>query len=398
MIKKGLIAAIIMGTGMASIAQTNIQQVAKEIVSNNLSVQAAGIENQIRVLEDREELIPGDPEIVGAYSWGSPSFIGNKKNLNAHQKFKFPTFYARQRKMNSLSADLYENQLDMEVNRVLYESLDIMLDLACLKEKKAVLNERLARLTQIKLLAVKLFEEGETNRIELEKASLLVDTYQQDLLMIDSEQKVNTRRLSSLNAGNDLEILNARYEDFEKLFADRRRIEALVDNPVAEAAGINKSIAGAGVEMAKTSYLPDWQFGYIHEAIRDENLAGVQFGLSLPLWGKPNKLKKARLHEDLADNHMVLTNLYLQSDWDNLNETARQSFEIKNNLESSLKSMKSKDLLKQLWKLGEISLLDYLLELPFYYEVEDRVIEAEKQYYKAILARNRNHLKGIVLN
>ncbi len=76
---------------------------------------------------------------------------------------------------------------------------------------------------------------------------------------------------------------------------------------------------------------------------------------------------------------------------------AKQSLEIKNNLEASLSSMKAKYLLEESWHSGEISLLDYLKELPFFYSIEDRVIEAEKQYYKSMLNRNRHHLKDLIM-
>jgi len=397
MMKKIILIIIVLGISFNTRAQNITQEAAREIASNNLSVKAMILENQMKMNEDKQKLIPDDPEFGGAYSWGSPSFIGNKTNLRAHQKIKFPSYYARQKRINTLSADLYEKEMETEMNHVLYESLEIIIHIAYLSEKRAVLEERLTRLMQIQEMASRMFEEGETNRIELEKASLMVDTYQQDMLMLKSEEIILHRQLAGLNAGQTLDIQTPKYEDFEKMYARRKAVDALVDNPVAESAAINKQLAEAGVGLAKTSYLPDLQFGYVREAIRDEKLSGMEFGISIPIWGKSNKVKKARLNKDWSDNHETLTHLIVRNDWDNLNEMARQSYEIKGNLETSLNSLKSLELLEKSWQLGEISLLDYLKELPFYYGVEDRVLEAEKQYYKALLSRNRNHLMGIVI-
>ncbi len=396
MMKKFILIIIVLGLGLNTNAQNSVQQTATDIVSNNLIIKALGIENQIKMLEDRKALIPDDPELIGAYLWGSPSFIGKRKNLNAHQRIKFPTYYSQLKKVNDLSTDLYGINLDSEINRVLFESLDLMIDMVHLSGNKEVIRERLVLLRQIHSLAAKMFDAGETNRIELEKASLLVDIYQQDLLMLISEEKIIGRQLVVLNAGQGLDLHALKYSDFEEMYSNRKANSAMVDNPVLELAKINKQLAGANVDFAKTAYLPDLQFGFVRETIRDEKLAGVEFGISIPIWGKSNQVKKARLGRDLSEYNETLTKLLISNDWDNLNEMARQSIEIKGNLESSLNSLKSKELLEESWKQGEISLLDYLKELPFYYGVEDRVIEAERQYYKALLNRNSNHLSQMI--
>ncbi|MBT4412030.1 MAG: TolC family protein, partial [Bacteroidetes bacterium] len=152
------------------------------------------------------------------------------------------------------------------------------------------------------------------------------------------------------------------------------------------------------IKLAKTNLLPDVIVGYTSEAINDEKLAGIQMGISIPLWGKSNLINRAKLKKDLSDKNLALTNQLVQNDWDRYDEMAKQSKEIKNNLEASLNSMKSKYLLEKSWELGEISLLDYLKELPFFYSVEDRTVEAELQYHKSILNKNQHHLLEMIMN
>ena len=392
MTKNIVLLIIVIGIALNANAQNSLQLAASEIVSNSLTLKAMALENQIKILDDRSKIIPSDPEIIGAYLWGSPSYIGERKNLNVHQKLKFPTYYYKQKKFNKLSAEFYGMDLDAEVNKVLFESLDLMIDLVHVSVRQEMIEKRLERLRHIHKMAVGMFESGETNRIELEKASLLVDTYQQDLLMLISEKKILSRQLMVLNGGQELDIRTMEYSDFEELYSNSQDLDVMANNPMVEKANIKKQLAEADIEIAKTAYLPDFQFGFVREAIRDEKLAGVEFGLSIPLWGKANEIKKAKLSSSWSGYGQRLTRLTIKSDWDNLNEMATQSIEIKGNLEASLGSLKSKTLLEESWKLGEISLLDYLKELPFYYGVEDRVIEAEQQYYKSVLNRNRNHL------
>ncbi len=396
MIKKGILIIVILGFGMFSIAQTNIREITKEIVSNNLSIQALALENQMKRFENREELIPDDPEIGYSYLWGSPSFVGNRTDLNANQRLKFPTYYAKRKKLNNLFGDLYAKELEVEINQVIFNTLDILIDLASSSERKALLIERLDRLQQIHELANQKFKAGEANRIEVEKASLLVDTYQQDLLLINSEERILHRRLVSLNSDQPITIQEPDYSDFSVLIGSGDSGDALSGNPAIEAAEINSRVAEADIELARTGFLPDIIVGYSSEAIKGEKLGGVEMGISIPIWGKPNQVNKAKLKKELFDKRLGLTSQIIQNDWDNLDEMARQSLEIRNNLEASLASMKTKELLEKSWQIGEISLLDYLKELPFYYGVEDRVVEAENQYYKSLLNKNKYHLGGML--
>lgn len=387
---------IILGIGLESMSQGIIKEIVSEVVSNNLSIQDLTLQNQIRELEDKGKLIPSDPEIAAAYMWGSPSLIGNKTNINAYQRFKFPTYYMRQKEVNKLSSGLYSDALDLEINQVLFEVLDIMVDLAYLAERKSILAERLDRLIQIHDLANRKFALGETNKVEVEKAGLLVDTYQQDLLMIESEKKILYKRLTGLNADQPMDFQPILFSDFQELFRSAQDRDALYDNPAMGIAEMKARIATADIKVAKTAYLPELQVGYVREAINGEKLAGVEMGISIPLWGKTNHMNMARLSRDLSEQRLIHAGQLIQNEWDQLDEMARQSLEIKTNLEASLSSMNSKDLLEKTWQLGEISLLDYLKELPFYYGVEDRAAEAGKHYYKSLVNRNKYHLKGIM--
>lgn len=397
MMKKGILITIIISHGVLAMAQTNIRQVAKEIVSHNLSIQSLAIENQVHILDNKGDMIPDDPEFIYGYLWGSPSLIGNKTAINANQRFKFPTYYAKKNKANNLSADLYARQMDLEINRVLFETFDIMIDLATLSERKKLLTDRLKSMQKISDLADEKFKAGEANRIEVEKAKLLFDTYNQDLLLINSEEKVLRQRLVRLNSNQPVSASNPKYQDFEALFESGNNNEALKDNPAVEIDEINSQLADIHIGLAKNDLLPDIIIGYASEAINGEKLAGAQMGISVPLWGKPNEIKSARLSKDMYDKRLALHRQILQNDWESYNEIAEQSMEVKNNLQTSLKSMRTKDLLEKSWQLGEISLLDYLKELPFFYSVEDRVQEAEKQYYKSLLNKNKYHLMSLLL-
>ncbi|MBT7092066.1 MAG: TolC family protein, partial [Bacteroidetes bacterium] len=71
--KRGTILLIVLCLGAISMAQNPIKDLTREILSNNLVLQALEIENQVKLLQDKGELYPDDPEISYAHLWGSPA-------------------------------------------------------------------------------------------------------------------------------------------------------------------------------------------------------------------------------------------------------------------------------------------------------------------------------------
>ena len=323
--KRGTILLIVLCLGAISMAQNPIKDLTREILSNNLVLQALEIENQVKLLQDKGELYPDDPEISYAHLWGSPAIIGNKTGLNANQRIKFPTYYSKKKKRNELSADQYTTQLELEINHVIFDALDIMIDLASLSKRKAMLTDRLTRVQQIHDMAERKFQLGEANKIELEKAKLLTDTYRQDFLLLESEERILYLHLQRLNADKAVSVQSLEYEDLATLFSSVNGKQALEGNPVVEIAEMNTLLAEADIKLAKTNLLPDVIVGYTSEAINDEKLAGIQMGISIPLWGKSNLINRAKLKKDLSDKNLALTNQLVQNDWDRYDEMAKQS-------------------------------------------------------------------------
>lgn len=398
MIRKALLIGIILFLGGNMIAQNTIESIAREVVSNNLIIQALSLENQVRSLENKQGLFPEDPELSYGYLWGSPSLIGNRTDLNVTQRIKFPNYYSKKNKLNNLSLASDEKQVEIQTNQVLFELLDLLLDLSYIEKAKLALNERIEGLKQVLDLSEKKTKIGETNRMETEKIQLLLDSYVQDLGLILTEKRILEMQLKKLNGNKALGGGRPSFSDFEFLKNLLPERDSFASSPNYQMAMLNTEKAVSEINLAKNDRLPDLMFGYLSEEINGEKLAGLEMGLSIPIWGKSNKIKQARLQKDMYDKKLLITKQLIQSEWDIYSEKASRSLEIKTNLANSLENMKTKYLLRKSYELGEISLHEYLLELPFFYGVEDRVLEANRMYYKSLLMQNRNWLSNLILN
>ena len=107
-------------------------------------------------------------------------------------------------------------------------------------------------------------------------------------------------------------------------------------------------------------------------------------GISIPLWENKNNVKQARAgvlssEAALEDNKILFFNrlqsLFKQSV--SLQETAQQ-------YRTALTSYSNEPLLRKALDAGEISLLDYLLEVAYYYDAFNNMLETERDYALAV--------------
>lgn len=377
--------------------QTSLQQFSKELIANNLQVQAQDLEIQIHVLQNKASLIPSDPEIRFAHLWGSPSLIGTRKDLSVNQSIRFPSYYGKQRKMNTLSEIQFAKELEATTNELLYEALNELLELSYAEGKNALLNERFTNLSELLRLAQEKQNVGESNQIEIGKLNLLVQNARQDILVLESEKRIVAQKLVKLYNGDFQNVVSVGFSNFKFLERFPDKTDLISGSPQFEWTEINKQKAELSVHLAKINRYPNLVFGYTSEAIAGENLAGAEVGLSIPIWGKSNVVQQAKMTQDLAERELEITRQNMQLDLDNTIEKVHQIKLIRNSLEQSLAEDKTKVLLKKSYELGEISLQDYLLELPFYYSIENRILDLQKQYYNSLLSLNKNILSDILL-
>jgi hypothetical protein len=107
-------------------------------------------------------------------------------------------------------------------------------------------------------------------------------------------------------------------------------------------------------------------------------------GLSVPLWQNKNTVKYAKANtlawQDIeADNKIQqYTQLKIQF------EKAQSLQQTVDEYRQSIQLYKNTDLLKKALDQGEISLLNYLVEISFAYESTDKFLKAENDLNKAL--------------
>lgn len=120
------------------------------------------------------------------------------------------------------------------------------------------------------------------------------------------------------------------------------------------------------------------------EKLAGEHFQGVTVGVSVPLWANKNRIKQSKAAAQTARTVAEDTRMQFYNRLQNLFLKASGLQQSVTTYRSSLDSFNNAVLLKKALDMGEISLLDYLLEMQYYYDAVENALAAEKDFELAL--------------
>jgi outer membrane protein TolC len=130
--------------------------------------------------------------------------------------------------------------------------------------------------------------------------------------------------------------------------------------------------------------LPRASAGYMSENRTGEHFQGVTVGISIPLFENKNTVKYARVKTLAWQNIMADYRVQLYNQLRIQYDKAVALQKTVEDYRQSLRLYQNNSLLKKALDQGEISLLEYLMELTLTYTTTDDYLEAENELNKAI--------------
>jgi outer membrane protein TolC len=119
------------------------------------------------------------------------------------------------------------------------------------------------------------------------------------------------------------------------------------------------------------------------EDVIGQRYQGITTGISIPLWQNKNKVKQAKAEVLAAEENVADSK---QQFYSQLQIQYNRAIGLMANAERYRKTMETANntvLLKKALDIGQISTLDYIIELGLYYDIVNRALEAERDYQKA---------------
>ena len=379
--KKLIISILLISGGVAARAQSGYETVLHQIEANNTTLAALRQQTEAEKLGNRTGLLPVNPEVEFNYLWGSPSVIGNRYDINIKQTFDFPTAYAYRSKIANLQNANAELLYKAERLTVLLAAKQVCIELVYYN---ALAREYAVRLKNAELIAVTYqtkLEQGATNRLEYNKAQLNLTTVQTEIAQIDAARTVLLSELKRLNGGKEIvfatevyptNTLPANFEDWYTTAESK--------SPVLQYVSRQIEIYKQEIKLNRAMGLPRFSAGYMSEKVVGEHFQGVTVGISIPLWENKNRVKQAKeqaqASEAIFEDNKVLFYNHLQTNYIKADALQQNAQKIRH----SLSMYGNEPLLKKALDVGEISLLNYLLEIEYYYDTVNKVLEAERDY------------------
>jgi outer membrane protein TolC len=366
------------------VAQNSINAVLTNIEKNNTTLKALREIGESQKLANKTGISLGNPEIEFNYLWGNPSDIGNRTDINVKQTFDIPTITGMKNKVANQQNNLVEWQYKTDRMNILLEAKLFCIELTYYNALKKELETRLQHAEAIAEGYKKGLESGDVSILEYNKVQLNLSTAQGEISRIDVERNALLSQLKRLNGGMDVVFEDYQFgditlsTDFDEWFA-----QAAQKNPVLAYIEKEIEISKKQVSLSKAMGLPSFSAGYMSEKVVGQQFQGISVGISIPLWQNKNHVKQAKAAVVAAESRQTDSKQQFYSQLQILYDRTKGLKNIATSYHKSLSTVNNTNLLGKALEVGEISLLDYLVEIGFYYNTINQLLEAERDYQKA---------------
>ncbi|MFT3740646.1 MAG: TolC family protein [Breznakibacter sp.] len=381
---KATISILALLAGMPLWGQNNVNPVLAAVEENNTTLKAFRQTVEAQKLENKTGIYLAGPEADFGYLWGNPGEIGNRTDISVRQTFDIPTITGMKSKLANGQNGLLDIRYKTERMNILLEAKQYCLDLIYYNALRKELDVRLQHAETIARGYQSRLERGDASRLEYNKAQLNLSSVRGEASRVDAERHALLLQLKRLNGGNEVafdDYLFAPAElplDFDQWYAT-----ASQKNP--ELAYV-KGEAGLGktqISVSKAMGLPSFSAGYMGEKVVGQHYQGVSVGVSIPLWENRNRVKQAKMAMQAAESRVIDSNLQLYGNLQLLHKRALGLKVTAETYQHALSVANNTDLLKKALDSGDISLLDYVLEVGLYYHMANQALEAERDFQKA---------------
>jgi len=366
-------------------AQDGVERVIAQVEKNNTTLQSLAQHIKAEKLEARVGILPENPEIGFGVLSGRPSSLGRRRDFSVTQLLDFPLAYFQKQQL----AGERGRQLDWEWQKrrreLLLEARLLALDLVHANALREELAKRLVAAREMAMAVETRFERGEANILELNKAKLHRLSCQQEVEHNDIQRRALLDDLARLNGGQAVELADAAFpvarvpEDFATWFAQAEKGDPQLQWLQSEVRRLELQ-----TKLDRSLGLPKLAIGYMSETTAGERFHGVTVGLSLPLFEKANVIRQDKART--AAMRLVETDERMQfyQQMKSLHARAVALQRAVGEFRSGLAALDSTPLLRKALEKGEISLIDYVLELSLLYESTEHLLQEELNLAKAL--------------
>ena len=357
-----------------------IGELLNEIEQNNKELKGYQSFIESQQLKNKSTNNLPDPQLSGYYLPFGDNPTGNYTEYEISQSFEFPTVYGSRSKWNYFNAIQLQTSYAKKRQEVLLEAKSVLIELSFLQKQKAIETKRRTQGKQVFDQIQELYDKEQVGILDLNKAKIAWIHEQFVVQQIDSEIQIVLSKLKTLNGGNAIDSFTASIDlPIEVATVETLWQEKLANDPSLQSLKVTETASLQKVKLEKNKVLPNMALGYNYQGVSGSNFSGFYGGLSIPLWNSKNKVKSAKAdYEYQKSNTQVITAL-LYTQFQETYNRYELMLEKYNEYQTTMANLNSEQLLFKAYMLGEFSFMDYYVELQFYRNASDRMLQMEKE-------------------
>lgn len=381
---KPIIYILLSVLALSAQAQVSFDNVLKEIEMNNTTLKAYREKANADKIGNKTGINMANPEVEFGYLWGSPSGEGNRVDLNVTQSFDFPTAYRYKTQLSDGKNQQVDMIYDQQKVEILQQARLICVELVYQTKMNKILSDRLKQARELSDAYQKSFDQGNIDVLERNKTKLNLLNAEKALQINEVDLNLSKSELQRLNGGLDITEFN-RYSDFTfplnfiEWFAIVK-----ANNPSLRVAEQEVTLSRKQEQLTRALNLPKITAGYASERVSGTTFQGVSVGVSIPLWEGKNTVKHQKAQTVALQMQHEDSELQFRNTLKNQYDKVKKLSLLLKEYEDALSVTSSQDLLKMALDKGQLSLINYLLELSVYYETVDKYLETERDYQLAV--------------
>ena len=403
-----LILAVALALTAKGHAQEGMEAILQQIARNNKALQANTQLIASQKLESKATNNLANPTLSYSHLWDSDDKNITVGELVISQSFDFPSLYATRNRVSRLKSTALDAQSAAVRQQVLLQAQQLCLDIVLLHQQQQLLDERLKNAEELAQMYAERLKTGDANALETNKINL-------ELLNVRTESRTNAttlqnklKELTALNGNLPLapgrpqpepampgpEALGLTDYTPTPLPADFTPVlnELLAADPALQALQHESAAARKQVSVSKQGWLPQLELGYRRNTETRHPLNGIVVGFSFPLFENRHQVKMAKSQALNVDYQKEDALLQASSALWQLYDEARSLQQSIDEYKETFARQRDLSLLRKALEGGEISMIEYFVEVSVVYQSKANLLLLENQYQKVMAQMYKSRL------
>ena len=334
-------------------AQTSIEEVLRSVEANNKELQATRQQVEAQTLEAKLDNNLPDPTVTYSHLYGNQEGMGFTGEFIASQSFDFPSLYAQRRKWSKLQGENFNKQGEEVRQQILLQAKEVCLDLILLNQQQRLLDLRRENAEQLSKLYAERLENGDANILETNKINLELLNVRNEARMNEATRTAKLQELAALNGGIAISFTDTAYVP--------------VDQP-ASLADLQQEVLTADRRL---------------QSLRSAQQAALR-QISVSKFSNRNNVKQAKAQSLYTDLQLESATTVVENE---LMQLYNRSVALKASIDeyrTELDRQNSLALLNKAIQAGQISMIEYFVDVTTLYQSLQNYMQLQNEYQKVM--------------